>query len=148
MKLKVGDKAPEFNLPDQDNKPHALSESLGKWILLYFYPKDDTFGCTKQACAVRDSLPDFSGADCEVFGISADSVESHKNFAKKYNLSFTLLSDESKETIKAYDSLGMLSTARNSFLVNPKGNIAKIYEKVDPQAHAQEVLADLKDLKQ
>jgi thioredoxin-dependent peroxiredoxin len=146
MNLKIGDKAPEFNLPDQDGKPHKLGDSLGKWLLVYFYPKDDTSGCTKEACSVRDNLPAFSGIGAEVFGISADSVDSHKNFAQKYGLSFTLLSDETKQTIKAYDSLGNLGVVRNSFLINPQGQIARIYETVDPQTHAGQVLEDLKKL--
>src|SRR3989344_1569394 len=97
MKLKVGTKAPEFSLPDQNGKQHSLADYRGKWILLYFYPKDDTTGCTKEACAIRDNFANFEAINAKVLGVSKDSVESHKNFAQKYNLPFTLLSDTEKD---------------------------------------------------
>jgi len=147
MNLKVGDKSPEFNLPDQTGKTHTLEENKGKWVLLYFYPQDDTPGCTAEACSLRDNLPHFDSTNAQIFGVSSDSVESHKKFVEKYNLNFTLLSDEGKDVIKAYDSLSMMGTIRNSFLIDPNGNIAKIYEKVNPKVHAAEVLADLNQLK-
>lgn len=151
MKLKIGQKAPEFNLPDEDGKMHGLSDHRGKWLLLYFYPKDDTPGCTKEACLFRDNFPKFSKLNVEVIGISADTVKSHKKFAEKYGLPFTLLSDEKKEVLKKYgvwskkkimgkEYMGIL---RTSFLINPEGKILKIYENVKPDIHAEEVLRDM-----
>lgn len=154
MKIKSGDIAPQFTLSDQNGKTHNLSDYKGKWVLLYFYPKDDTPGCTKEACGVRDVFPKFKKMDAVVFGVSADSVAKHKKFAEKYTLPFILLSDENKDTIKKYgvwakkkfmgrEYMGIL---RTSFLIDPKGKIAKIYEQVKPPVHAQEVLDDLQML--
>lgn len=151
MKIKLGDVAPNFTLLDQNGKTHTLSDYKGKWILLYFYPKDDTPGCTKEACGVRDTFPKFKKMDAVVFGVSADSVERHKKFAEKYTLSFALLADENKSIVKKYgvwakkkfmgrEYMGIL---RTSFLINPAGKIAKIYEGVKPEGHAEEVLKDL-----
>lgn len=152
MKLSIGERAPEFSLLDQNGAVHTLTECVGKWVLLYFYPKDDTPGCTKEAQAIRDVFPDFSTLNAIVFGISADSVASHKKFAEKYNLPFTLLADEGKEMVQAYGVWGpkkMMGREyegifRTSFLIDSKGNIAKIYENVKPEVHAAQVLADLK----
>ena len=152
MKLKVGQKAPDFKLPDQNGKLHSLTENKGSWILIYFYPKDDTPGCTKEACMIRNTLPDFKKLKCTVFGISVDSIKSHKKFADKYKLSFTLLADEKKETVKKYNvwakktfmGKSYMGTRRTSFLIGPDGRIKKIYENVKPELHAQEVLDDLK----
>lgn len=153
MKLNVGDSAPEFSLPDQNGKVHSLSEHIGKWVLLYFYPKDDTPGCTKQACAIRDNFPEFQRLDCVIYGISTDSEKSHKKFEEKYKLPFTLLADTEKETAKAYDVWApkkfmgreFLGTLRTSFLINPEGKIAHIFEKVKPEEHAEEVLDIIKN---
>lgn len=153
--LKVGEKAPEFSLPDQDGKSHSLADYRGQWVLLYFYPKDDTPGCTKQACAIRDSLPSFKQLSAVVFGISVDSVASHRKFADKYELPFTLLADENKEVVTMYGVWGKKKmmgkefdgTIRTSFLINPDGIIEKVYEKVDPEGHADMVLADLQKLR-
>jgi len=153
-KLKINQIAPDFKLKDQDGKIHRLSDYKGKWILLYFYPKDDTPGCTKEACTIRDNFPNFKKLDVVVLGISTDSVESHKKFAEKYNLPFTLLSDENKKVVKKYGVWGKKKfmgkeyegTLRTSFLINSKGRIAKIYENVNPEIHAEEVLEDLKNL--
>ncbi len=152
--LQTGITAPNFTLPDQDGTTHSLSGHKKEWILLYFYPKDDTPGCTKEACAIRDSFPDFSQSEAKVFGVSADSVKSHKKFAEKYRLPFSLLSDESKETIKKYGAWGKKKfmgreyegILRTSFLIDPEGKIAKVYESVKPEIHAAEVLEDLKKL--
>lgn len=152
MNIQVGNTAPEFTLPDQDGIPHALSEYRGKWVLLYFYPKDDTPGCTKEACAIRDDFNNFEQISAVVLGVSTDSVKSHKKFAEKYELPFTLLADEDKKVVEAYGVWGekkfmgreYLGTMRMSFLIDPEGKIAKVYEKVKPEVHAQEVLADLK----
>ena len=153
--LHIGDKAPEFTLPDQNEKTHSLSSYLGEWVLVYFYPKDDTPGCTKEACASRDSYPDFKRLKLTVFGISTDSVKSHGKFASKYELPFTLLSDAEKKAVNNYGVYGKkkfmgreyMGTLRASFLIDPRGNIVKIYENVKPEAHAQEVLSDLNSLK-
>lgn len=154
MTLTVGDKAPSFSLPDQDCMMHSLSECAGKWTLLYFYPKDATPGCTIEAQTIRDAWPDFTGSDILVFGISADSVASHKKFADKHGLLFTLLADEKKEMVEAYGVWGKkklmgreyMGISRTSFLIAPDGTIAKIYEQVKPSEHASEVLRDVKAL--
>ena len=152
MKLTEDSKAPDFELPDQNGKIHKLSDYKGKWVLLYFYPKDDTPGCTKEACTIRDSFPKFGKLNITVLGISKDSVVSHKKFEQKYNLPFALLSDEQKEVINLYGVWGekkfmgktYQGIHRTSFLINPEGTIAKIYEKVKPETHAEEVLKDIK----
>ncbi len=153
--LKKGQKAPEFTLPDQGGEIHSLKDQKGKWILLYFYPKDDTPGCTTEACTIRDNYGAFKKAGIVVFGVSADPVKKHAKFAEKYSLPFTLLSDEDKKVVNAYgvwakkkfmgrEYMGIL---RNSFLIDPQGKIAKIYEGVKPAGHAEEVLADVKGMK-
>ena len=146
--LKVGDKAPNFSLQDQNNITHTLSNYEGQWVVLYFYPKDDTPGCTTQACDFRDAVKRIIPSKSVVFGLSLDSVASHKLFAEKYNLPFSLLADEKGEASKLYDSLRKLLgyAKRNTFIVDPKGNIAKIYLSVDPKAHSQMVLNDLESL--
>lgn len=151
MPLSVGDAAPDFSLPDQAGGIRALKEYAGKWVLLYFYPKDDTPGCTVEACTIRDEWGKFKRAGLVVLGASVDSVKSHAKFVEKYELPFTLLSDENKELVKAYGVWGKkkfmgreyLGIFRNSFLIDPKGKIAKIYEGVKPAEHAEEVLRDL-----
>ncbi len=118
---------------------------------MYFYPKDDTPGCTTEACTLRDSLPSFTDAKAAVLGVSVDSVESHKKFAEKYGLPFTLLADEKKEVVEQYGVWGeksmmgktYLGTKRTSFLIGPDGTVKKVYENVKPDAHAAQVLADL-----
>lgn len=147
----VGQQAPEFTLPDQDGAKHALSSYLGKWVLLYFYPKDDTPGCTIEACTIRDQFKDFQKINAVVLGVSTDSVASHKKFALAYELPFTLLADENKEVVGQYGVFGekkfmgrtYMGTSRTSFLIDPSGKVAKVYEKVKPELHAAEVLADL-----
>jgi peroxiredoxin Q/BCP len=146
--------APDFTLPDQEGREHTLSHHRGAWVLLYFYPKDDTPGCTKQACVIRDAFPDLSKLGAKVFGISVDSVASHKKFAEKYELPFTLLADADKKVVAMYGVWGKKKfigreydgTMRTSFLIDPDGKIAKIYENVKPEKHAEEVLADLKEI--
>ena len=143
--LDVGDKAPNFSLQNQNTITHALSDYEGQWVVLYFYPKDDTPGCTTQACDFRDAVKRIIVSKAVVFGLSLDSVASHKLFAEKYNLPFSLLADETGEVSKLYDSLRKLFgyAKRNTFIVNPKGNIAKIYLSVDPKTHSKMVLNDL-----
>jgi len=147
----IGSIAPDFTLLDQDGVSHALSSYRGKRVLLYFYPKDDTPGCTKEACLLRDALPDFTKLDALVFGISADSVKSHRKFADKYGLPFPLLADEEKQVVKQYGVWGRKKMMgreydgifRTSFLIAPDGTIEKVYENVKPELHAAEVLKDL-----
>lgn len=154
-KLTEGKVAPDFKTIDQDNKPQKLSDYRGKWVLLYFYPKDDTAGCTKEACAIRDMMPDFKKLKLQVFGVSIQDAKSHKKFAEKYDLPFTLLVDEDKKIVNKYDVWGKkkfmgreyMGTFRTSFLIDPQGKIAKTYEKVNPETHATEILEDLKKLK-
>lgn len=142
--LKVGDKAPEFCLPDQSGKDQELADYHGQWILLYFYPKDNTPGCTKEACGIRDSWSAFKKLGVAVLGVSADSSQSHTKFSEKYTLPFTLLADTEKTVIAKYGAEGLFK--RVSYLIDPDGNIAKVYEKVKPEEHAEEVIADLKEL--
>ena len=152
--LKLGDSAPDFTLPDQDGKEHSLSKYRGRYVLLYFYPKDNTAGCTKEACMIRDAFPRFEGLHAYVFGISTDSVESHKKFADEYQLPFSLLADTDKRVVQKYGVWGekqmmgrkYMGIKRTSFLVAPDGTVQKIYEKVKPEVHAEEVLADLQTL--
>jgi len=154
MKLEEKQKAPDFTLPDQGGAAHTLSDYRGSWVVVYFYPKDNTPGCTKEACAFRDSFPDFKKLKAVVLGVSVDSVGSHDKFAARHELPFTLLSDEEKKVVKAYGVWGKkkfmgreyMGTVRTSFLIDPDGAIAKIYRKVKPAEHADEILADLGEL--
>jgi peroxiredoxin Q/BCP len=139
--LNIGTKAPEFTTSDQNNQVHNLADYLGRWVLLYFYPKDDTPGCTAEACSLRDKYADFSNIKAVVLGVSGDSVKSHEKFAVKYSLPFPLLADEDKKIIKAYQANGLFR--RVSYLIDPMGNIARAYDKVKPAEHAAEVLNDL-----
>jgi len=143
--LKTGIAAPNFEARDQNGTEHKLSEYLGKWILLYFYPRDNTPGCTIEACTLRDNYPQFKKIDAVVLGVSTDSVASHDKFVQKFNLPFTLLADNDRKIVKAYEANGLLR--RVSYLINPEGKIAKAYEKVKPSEHAEEVLKDLEILK-
>lgn len=155
MKLEEGQKAPAFSLPDETGTIHTLAKYKGSWVVLYFYPKDDTPGCTVEACSFRDNLPEFKKMDAVILGVSTDSIKSHHKFSEKFKLPFTLLADEDKTVVNAYgvwakkkfmgrEYLGVL---RTSFLIDPKGVIAKIYKNVKPAEHTEEVLNDLKKLK-
>jgi peroxiredoxin Q/BCP len=152
--LHIGDAAPLFSLPDQNGTAHALKDLRGSWILLYFYPKDDTPGCTTEACNFRDNIHLLTDKKIAVFGISKDTVRSHFKFADKFKLSFPLLSDPSTETIKAYGAWGpkkfmgreFLGTQRKTFLISPDGEIMKEYYGMDLKTHAQEILKDIDPL--
>ena len=141
----------DFKLPDQNGKYHKLSDYKGKWVVLYFYPKDNTPGCTKEACNFRDSFRELQKLDVQILGVSKDSIASHKKFAEKYNLNFPILSDENHEVIKKYKAWGVKKFMgrefegifRKTYLINPKGEIKKIYEKVNPLTHASEIIKDL-----
>lgn len=147
-------KASDFSLPDQKGKDHKLSDYRGQFVILYFYPKDDTPGCTKEACSFRDSQKLFREKNIVILGISKDTVASHKKFALKYNLKFTIFSDTEKKVIKEYKAWGKKSfmgrtfegTLRKTYLIDKKGEIIKVYEKVDPLTHAAEILKDIENL--
>ena len=146
----VGDAAPAFRLQDQNGDWHSLSDYDGQWVALYFYPKDDTPGCTTEACAFRDDVFKFKKMGVAVVGVSVDDVTSHKAFAEKHKLPFTLLADPDKTVAKEYGVLttysGMELASRQTFLIDPEGNVAKHYPKVDADKHSPEVLADLEVL--
>jgi peroxiredoxin Q/BCP len=149
----AGMTAPAFRLQDQAGAWHDSCEYRGKWLVLYFYPKDDTPGCTTQACEFRDNLFAFNKLGAVVVGISVDDVASHKQFSAEHSLPFTLLADSTKETAKAYgvlrSVLGLMEIAsRETFIIDPQGRIAKHYPSVDPKGHSQAVLKDLRALQQ
>jgi len=147
--LETGSPAPDFTLTDQNGDPHTLSEYQGRWVLVYFYPKDDTPGCTMEACTFRDRYADFKTAELKVFGVSTDGIESHKKFAEKYDLPFSLLADTSAAVTKLYGvKMPAVRVAkRHSFLIDPEGTIRKIYRNVTPADHPEDILEDLKALK-
>jgi len=145
--LTEGSPAPDFSLPDQNGAPHTLAQYRGQWVLLYFYPKDDTPGCTAEACGFRDAFTEVRKAGCVVLGVSADTPESHGKFAAKHKLPFALLADPARTTIAAYGAArgGLLDALakRISYLIDPEGNVAKAYPSVSAATHAHDVLGDL-----
>jgi peroxiredoxin Q/BCP len=149
---KPGDAAPDFNLPDQHGAHHTLAQYRGKYLVLYFYPKDDTPGCTQEACSFRDDLDKLSRMGAQVVGISVDDAESHAEFAKKYHLPFTLLADKGGTVAKSYGTLLNLRLVkfahRYTFLINPGGKISRVYLNVDTSRHSDEIIRDLKQLTQ
>ena len=146
----VGATAPEFELSDQNGQLHSLEDYREQWVVLYFYPKDDTPGCTTEACEFRDSIFEFKDLNAQILGVSLDDVESHKAFAEDYGLPFPLLADVEGDVATAYGvktrMMGMSVAKRQTFIVGPDGSIAKHYEKVTPAEHSKQVLADLKEL--
>jgi len=150
---KTGEQAPDFELSDQHQEFHRLSKYRGEWILLFFYPKALTPGCTTETCSFQENLPGFEQVQTRIFGISRDSVKQQKKFAEKYGVRFALLSDETGQVTKEYGVWQLKSLygrqfmgiARMSFLINPEGYIEKIYPKVDVKKHAAEVLRDLSE---
>ena len=148
--LGIGDPAPDFDLIDQHGESRSLEDYRDGWVALYFYPKDDTPGCTTEACGFRDDIFKYRSMGCQILGVSLDDAESHKEFADKYGLPFPLLADTGGTTAAAYGvktrMLGMSVAKRQTFLIDPDGNIAKHYEKVDPETHSAQVLADLAEL--
>ena len=150
--LKIGDDAPSFTLPDSQGNQISSNDFKGKWIVLYFYPKDDTPGCTTEACHFRDDFKLLESLGAKVIGISIDDSFSHKKFAEKYNLPFPLLSDASGEVASRYGALNnflvIKLAKRYTYLINPQGKIAKIYLSVDTSKHSQEIIEDLKKLKE
>lgn len=149
--LEIGTKAPDFKLPDQDGNMHALSEFIGQKVILYFYPKDNTPGCTKQACGFSELYPQFLEKDAVVLGVSKDSVASHKKFQEKFHLSFTLLSDTELEAIKAYDvwqekkNYGKVSmgVVRTTYLIDEEGIIVRAFGKVKAAENPMQMLGEL-----
>ena len=135
--------APDFELPDQNAVHHKLSDYIGRWVVLYFYPKDDSPGCIGEACSFQEKINEFEKMNVKVLGVSADPTSSHYKFAQKYELNFTLLSDDARDVIKKYDAFGIF-TKRISYLINPEGQIYKTYAEFKPDTHADTVLADLK----
>lgn len=144
----VGSQAPEFELADQTGQLHSLEDYRGQWVVLYFYPKDETPGCTTEACEFRDNIFAFRDLNAQILGVSLDDVDSHRNFAEKHSLPFPLLADTDGQASTAYGvktrMLGMTVAKRQTFLVGPDGNIVKHYKKVNPAEHSAQVIADLK----
>lgn len=146
--LKEGDKAPDFSVKNQDGKKVKLKDFKGKKVVLYFYPKDDTPGCTKQACSLRDGFPKLKQNNIEVLGVSIDDEKSHRKFIEKYDLPFTLLADTEKEVVNKYGVYGeknmygrkYMGTSRHTFLIDEEGKIKKIFKRVKVSEHADEVL--------
>jgi peroxiredoxin Q/BCP len=151
--LEVGKKAPDFSLLNQDEKKIFLKDFIGQKVVLYFYPKDDTSGCTKEACSFSDDLPKFSKIDAVVLGVSPDSVKSHKKFSEKYKLKFDLLADEEKKVVEKYGvwkeksmyGRKYMGVERTTFIIDEKGKIKKIFNKVKVDGHSKEVIETLKN---
>jgi peroxiredoxin Q/BCP len=145
--LKTGDSAPDFHLMDQNGHSHSLAQYRGQWLVLYFYPKNNTPGCTKEACAFRDDYGRLTDMGVVILGVSTDNIESHQAFAKKYHLPFPLLSDVGGQVAKRFGSLLQLGpikfAKRHSFIVDPQGRIAHIYRDVSPTTHSDEIIAQL-----
>lgn len=143
--------APDFTALDTDGNSHSLADYRGKWLVLYFYPKDDTPGCTAEACSLRDARDDIAALGAEVVGVSRDDASSHDKFKAKYTLNFTLLSDPEHELMDAYGAwgkkmFGQEGVLRKTFIINPEGVIVKVYGRVTPIGHGEQVLTELKDL--
>jgi len=145
--------APDFSLPDLEGKVHTLKEYAGKWIIFYFYPKDDTPGCTAEACSLRDARDTLAEMGAEIIGVSKDDANSHEKFKAKHSLNFTLLTDTNREAIEAYGAwgkkmFGQEGILRKTFIIDPKGQVVKVYGRVTPMGHGDQVIADLKSLQQ
>ncbi|MGP1382171.1 MAG: thioredoxin-dependent thiol peroxidase [Thainema sp.] len=151
VELSIGDPAPDFTLPDAEGNSVSLSDLRGKRVVLYFYPRDNTPGCTKEACAFRDVYPDFQAKDMVVLGVSADDAKSHNKFITKHSLPFPLLIDEGGKVAESYGSYGLkkfmgkefMGVFRHTFVIDPEGNIEKIYRKVKPDVHPAQILDEL-----
>jgi len=148
--ITIGKTAPNFTLNDQNNQPQTLKKMLGKWVVLYFYPKDETPGCVAEACSFRDNIVAIKSKNTVVWGVSVDNSESHEAFSKNHQLPFTLLADPEGKIAEQYGSLRNLLVIklakRHSFIINPQGKIAKIYRNVNPKTHVAEILKDLEAL--
>ncbi|MFU8888061.1 MAG: thioredoxin-dependent thiol peroxidase [Trueperaceae bacterium] len=152
--LDVGQIAPDFSLHDQDGQVRSLADARGRWVVVYFYPKDDTPGCTKEACAFRDGLPRFEGLNAVVWGVSADDEKAHRKFAEKFALTFPLLVDPDKAVLEAYGAWveksmygkRYMGVQRITYLIDPEGKVARAWPKVKPEEHAEEVASALAEL--
>jgi peroxiredoxin Q/BCP len=143
--------APDFTLQDHEGTSHSLADYAGQWLVLYFYPKDDTPGCTTEACSLRDARDTLAEMGAQIVGVSKDEPSSHEKFKAKFSLNFTLLSDPDGETIGAYDSwgpkmFGKLGIQRKTFIIDPSGQVVKVYGRVTPEGHGEQIIADLKAL--
>jgi len=143
--------APDFNLKDSSGTAHQLADYAGKWVVLYFYPKDDTPGCTVEACSLRDARDDIAALGAEIIGISKDDASSHDKFKEKYTLNFTLLSDPDMAAITAYEAwgkkmFGKEGILRKTFIISPEGQVVKAYGRVTPLGHGEQIIAELKSL--
>ena len=149
--LKIDSVAPEFELQDQTGKSHFLADYQGQWVVLYFYPKDDTPGCTTEACAFRDEYRVLSALNTQILGVSMDSIESHADFSEKYSLPFPLLADIDGHVANQYGALASLGpikfAKRHTIIISPMGKIKKVYRNVDPALHSEEVIGTLRILK-
>lgn len=152
--LEVDQIAPDFSLNDQAGTQRSLSDARGSWLVLYFYPKDDTPGCTTEACSFRDALPRFENLDALVWGVSADDEVAHEAFTQKYDLNFPLLVDPDRTMLEAYGTWGerqfagnrYMGVSRTTYLIDPEGRVARVWVQVDPEVHAQEVAEALEEL--
>ncbi len=152
--VETGAKAPAFTLPDQDNNKVKLTDQKGKWVVLYFYPKDDTPGCTREACEFTDNLKDFNTLNASIFGVSPDRPESHQKFIDKYKLKITLLSDPDKKVMEKYGAFGKknmygkesMGVIRSTFLIDPSGKVAHTWRSVKAAGHAEKVSEKLAEL--
>lgn len=143
--------APSFSLPGSDGKAHSLADYAGKWVVLYFYPKDDTPGCTTEACSLRDARDDLADLGAEIIGVSKDDAAAHEKFKAKHSLNFTLLTDTDGNVIEDYGAwgpkmFGKVGILRKTFLIDPEGTVRKVYGRVTPEGHGDQVIADLKKL--
>ncbi len=154
MSLEIGSKAPDFSAEVNGGQKFKLSENLGKWLVLYFYPKDDSETCTKQACDFRDNMERITSVGANVIGVSPDGVKSHDKFSSKYKLNFQLIADESKEICNLYGVIGeksmfgkkYMGVIRTSYIIDPKGEIKMVYNNVGIKGHIDKIIADLKTL--
>lgn len=143
--------APTFTLPNESGKAVSLADFQGKWVVLYFYPKDETPGCTTEACSMRDSRDELTALGAEVIGVSMDDASSHEKFKTKYNLNFTLLTDKDGKVLREYGAwgkkmFGREGILRKTFIINPEGQVVKVYGRVTPLGHGDQVIAELKQL--
>ena len=145
--------APDFTLPDVSGKTHTLKEYKGRWVVLYFYPKDDTPGCTAEACSLRDARDTLAEMGAEIIGVSKDDASSHEKFKAKYSLNFTLLTDTEAKVIDSYGAWGKKmygreGILRKTFIINPSGQVVKVYGRVTPVGHGKQIIADLRGLQE
>lgn len=153
MTVQLPYSAPDFTLSDEKGIKHSLKDFAGSWLVLYFYPKDDTPGCTTEACSLRDARDDLAELGAQIVGISKDEASAHEKFKAKHSLNFTLLSDPQGETIEAYGAwgpkmFGKVGILRKTFIINPDGQVVKVYGRVTPQGHGDQVITELKKLQQ